>query len=76
MRGIRSYMGWTQIPDLDTTTSAADDPFAWPKQQQAGKMSVNKQTDDWLCKMLDKLNITLVEGFLSRSTEARGLQHD
>ena len=32
MRGIRSYMGWTHIPDIDSNTGAPDDnPFAEPK---------------------------------------------
>ena len=72
MRGIRSFMGWKHIPDVDTATSdAGDNPFAEPNQQLLGKISVNILTDDWLCKKLDKLNRTLVEGYLSRSSEAR-----
>ena len=40
MRGIRSFMGWTHIPDMDTTTgSAEDNPFAGPKLQTPGKIS-------------------------------------
>ena len=63
MQGIRSYMGWTHIPDIDTTTSTGDDnPFAGPEAQPAGKMSVLMPTDEWLCKKMAKLNITLVEG--------------
>ena len=32
-RGIRSFMGWTHIPDMDTSSSSADDnPFQAPKQ--------------------------------------------
>ena len=38
MRGIRSYMGWSHIPDMDTVISSAEDnPFAGPKLQPAGK---------------------------------------
>ena len=51
MRGIRSYMGWTDIPDIDTTTSTSDDnPFAGPRTQPIGKVSVKMPTDEWLCK--------------------------
>ena len=47
MRGVCSYMGWTHIPESDANTSSADDnPFAAPKQQPVGKMSVNLPTDD------------------------------
>ena len=38
MRGVRSYMCWTHIPDMDTHTSSAEDnPFAVPKQQPVSK---------------------------------------
>ena len=75
-RGIRYFMDWKHIPDVDTATSDADDNhFAGPKQQLVGKISVNLP-DDWLCKKLDKLNLTLVEGYPSRSSEAGGLQRD
>ena len=34
-------MGWTHIPDMDTTTSSTDDnPFARPKTQPVGKVTV------------------------------------
>ena len=33
-------------------------------------------TNDWLCKTLGKLNLTLVEGYPSRSPEAGGLFKD
>ena len=33
-------------------------------------------TDEWLFKKLDKLNMTLVEGYPSRTSEARGLEMD
>ena len=77
MRGIRSYMGWTHIPDMDTATSTSDDnPFAGPKTQPTGKVSVNMPVDEWLCKKMGKLNLTLVEGYPSRSSEAGGLLKD
>ena len=32
MRGIRSYMGWSNIPDMDSSNTASDDnPFSGPK---------------------------------------------
>ena len=77
MRGIRSYMGWSHIPDMDTTATASDDnPFAGPQSQPAGKVSVKMPTDEWLCKKMGKLNLTLVEGYPSRSSEAGGLLKD
>ena len=77
MRGIRSFMGWSHIPDMDTAASTSDDnPFAGPKAQPTGKVSVTMPTDEWLCSKLGKLNITLTEGYPSRSSEAGGLLKD
>ena len=37
LRGIRSYMDWNQIPDIEFTTSTGDDnPFAGPRSQPVG----------------------------------------
>ena len=77
MRGIRSYMGWTNIPDVDSCNTTSDDnPFSGPKVPVPGKVSVNMPTEDWLCKKLSKLNLTLVEGYPTRSSEAGGLMKD
>ena len=70
-------MGWTHIPDMDMSSSSADDnPFQAPKQQPLGRISVKLPTDKWLYQKMDKLNVTLVEGYLSRASEAGGLQKD
>ena len=77
MRGIRSFMGWSHIPDMDTAASTPDDnPFAGPKAQLAGKVSVAMLTDEWLCSKMGKLNITLTEGYPLCSSEAGGLLKD
>ena len=70
-------MGTRYISDIDKTTPTADDTlFAWPKLKPVGKISVNMPADEWLCKKLDKLNVTLVEGYPSHSSEAGGLLKD
>ena len=77
MRGIRSYMGWLNITDMDSVTTGSDDhPFSGPKASVPGKVSVQMPTEDWLCRKLSKLNITLVEGYPSRSSEAGDLLMD
>ena len=74
MKGIREYMGWSDIPDLDSANTGSDDnPFSGPKAVTPGKVSVQMPTEDWLCKKIGKLNLTLVEGYPSRSSEAGGL---
>ena len=56
---------------MDSNTSNSDDnPFAGPKVQTQGKVSVQMPADDWLCRKLSKLNITMVEGYSFRSSEA------
>ena len=74
--GIRSFMGWTHIPDMNNSSSADDNPFQAPKQQPLGRISVKLPSDEWLCQKMDKLNVTPVEGYLSRASEASGLQKD
>ena len=77
MRGIRSYMGWSNIPDLDSANTASDDnPFSGPKATTPGKVSVQMPTENWLCKKISKLNLSLVEGYPSHSSEAGGLLMD
>ena len=77
MRGIRAYMNWNHIPDMDTTlASSEDNPFAAPKIQPAGKISVQLPTDDWLCRKMDRLNLTLTQGYPAKGSEPGGLQRD
>ena len=77
MRGIRSYMGWLHVPDVDSALANSEDNlFAAPKQQPAGKISVQLPTDDWLCRKMDRLNLTLTQGYPSKGSDAGGLQRD
>ena len=70
-------MGWSIIPDIDNATTGSDDnPFSGPKTVTPGKVSVQMPTEEWLCKKLSKLNVTLVEGYPSQSSEAGGLMMD
>ena len=66
MQGICSFMGWSHIPEMDSAASTSDDnPFAGPKTVAPGKVSVKMPTEDWLCRKLARLNVTLVEGYPS-----------
>ena len=77
MPGIRSYMGWSHIPEIDSAaTTSEDNPFAGPKTVTPGKVSVKMPSEDWLCRKLEKLNLTLVEGYPSHGSEAGGLAKD
>ena len=71
MRGIRSYMGWSHGPDVD-----GSNPFAGPKAPAPSKVPIQMPTEEWFCKKLSKLNVNLVEGYPSRTSEAGGLSMD
>ena len=77
MHGVRSYMGWSDIPNIDANTSSPDDnPFAAPKSTASGK-SECESTNRWLAvKKMDGLNLTLTQGYPSKSSEAGVLQRD
>ena len=77
MKGIREYMGWSDIPEMESAnTGSEDNPFSGPKAVTPGKVSIQMPTEDWLCKKMKKMNVTLVEGYPSRSSEAGGLLMD
>ena len=63
-------MGWTRVPDVDSSNPSDDNPFAGPKAPVPNKVSVQMPTEEWLCKNLSKLNLTLIEGYPSRTAEA------
>ena len=77
LRGVRSFMGWDQVPEFDSSCSTQDDnPFAGAKSHIPGKVSVKVPVDDWLCRKFEKLNITVQEGYPSRASETAGLVRD
>ena len=41
-----------------------------------GKVSVKLPVDEWLCRKLEKLNLTISEGYPSRNSETSGLLWD
>ena len=77
LRGVRSFMAWTDIPEFDSASSSQDDnPFTGTKTAQTGKISVKVPVDEWLCCKFEKLNVTLQEGYPTRNTETAGLSKD
>ena len=49
IRGVRSFMGWYQIPDFDTSSSSLDDDlFAGARAQPTWKISIKLPADEWL----------------------------
>ena len=59
VRGVRSYMGWDFIPDLESSaTSSSDNPWAGGRPQPVGRVSVAFPAEEWLCKKFEDLNCT------------------
>ena len=76
MSGIRSFMGWSHVPDVDSSNPSDDNPFAGPKAPVPNKVSMQMPTEEWLCKKLNRLNLTLIEGYPSRTAEPGHLTMD
>ena len=65
-------MGWHKVPEFETVSSSDDNPFAGSRVQPTGKVSVKLP----LCKKMDKLNLTITEGYPARNTDTAGLLKD
>ena len=77
IRGVRSFMNWHHIPDYNNSAASLDDnPFAGSRVKTTGKVSVKLPVDDWLCRKLEKLNLTIAEGYPSKNSETSGLLRD
>ena len=74
--GVRSFMGWDQVPEFDSSSAQDDNPFASARSQLPGKVSMKVRLDDWLCQKFEKLNITVQEGYPSRGSKTAGLVKD
>ena len=77
MRGVRSFMNWHKVPEFETVSSTADDnPFAGARVQPTGKVSVKLPLDDWLCRKMSCLNLTITEEYTTRNNNNTGLLRD
>ena len=77
MRGMRSFMNWHKVPEFETVSSTADDnPFAGACVQPTGKVSVKLPVDNWLCRKMSSLNLTIREGYPTRNTDNTGFLRD
>ena len=53
VRGVRAFMGWSHILDLEySPTSRADNPWTGHRSQPVGKVSVLLPPEDCLCKKI------------------------
>ena len=79
VRSIRSFMGWHHIPAFETDYSEPDksnNPWKGKNPRKPTRISVAMPPDDWLCQKLERLNLTVAEGYPSRSQDLAGLKRD
>ena len=70
-------MNWHKVLEFETVSSTADDnPFAGACVQPTGKVSVKLPVDDWLCRKMSSLNLTIREGYPTRNTDNTGFLRD
>ena len=79
VRSVRAFMGWHHIPAFETDFSEPDksnNPWKGKNPRKPTRISVAMPPDDWLCQKLERLNLTVAEGYPSRSQDSAGLRRD
>ena len=69
-------MGWHHIPAFETDYSEPDksnNPWKGKNSRKPTRISVTMPLDDWLFQKLERLNLTVAEGYPSRSQDSAGL---
>ena len=71
---MKSFVGGHQILEFDSVSSSDDNPFSGSRVQPTGKVSVKLPVDDWLCRKMEKQNLTiLLKATLPEMQKAAGL---
>ena len=79
VRSVRSFMGWHHIPAFETDYAEPDksnNPWKGKNPRKPTRISVAMPPDDWLCQKLERLNLTVAEGYPSCSQDSAGLKRD
>ena len=62
------------MPEFESSASLLDDnPFASTRTQPTGKVSIKLPADEWLCRKMEMLNITVTKGYPFCRSETSGL---
>ena len=71
-------MGWHHIPTFEPTSEPdkSNNPRKGKNPRKPTCVSVAMPPDDWLCQKLERLNLTALEGYPSRSQDSAGLKKD
>ena len=79
VHSVRSFMGWHHIPTFESDYSEPDksnNPWKGKQPRKPTRISVAMPPDDWLCQKLERLNLTVAEGYPSQAQDSAGLKHD
>ena len=77
IRAIRAFMEWNQVPEFESSSSTPEDnPFMDEDTPAVGQLSIKLPVDEWLCRKMEKLNVTLQEGYPARGSDATSLSKD
>ena len=79
VHSVRSFMGWNHIPPFESDLTEADksnNPWKGKHPKRPTKISVAMPPDDWLCQKLQRLNLTVAEGYPSRAQDSASLKKD
>ena len=79
VRSIRAFMGWDFIPDFELEYSDPDksnNPWRGKNPRPGTIISVEMPADDWLCQKLERLHLTVAEGYPSRGQETGSVRTD
>ena len=79
VRSVRSFMGWHHIPAFELDYSEPDksnNPWKGKQPIKPTRISVAMPPDDWLCQKLERLNLTVADGYPSRAQDSAGLKRD
>ena len=76
---VQAFMGWRHIPTFESDFSEPDksnNPWKGKQPRKPARISVAMPPDDWLCQELERLNLTVAEGYPSRAQDSAGLKRD
>ena len=66
VRSVRSFMGWHHIPTFESDYSEPDESnnlWKGKHPRKPSRISVSMPLDNWLCQKLERLNLTVAEGY-------------
>ena len=77
IHSVRSFMGWHHVLTFEsdfTEPDKSNNPWKGKNPKRPTRVSVAMPPDDWLCQKLERLNLTVVEGYPCRAQDSTGLK--